>query len=275
MHCYTGCMTTLASDSPVPGAVAGQAAADRLPLRERKKLATRRRMRRIALTLIAQRGFAHVTVEDIAEAAEVSPRTFFNYFPSKEAVLFGPDPDRFEDMREHLLADQPGAPAFTVLRAVLVEQAAHIADELSELGDDPTEWVRLMRLAHADSHLRAAQASSLAVFEASMAEAVAERLGTDPARDPYPLLLAGAAMSVMRSSISFWGRTGGAVPLAELVGSAFAALAGGLPEDCALRSLAARADPAGCDPAGLDSLSAPPPSDPDDRAATHRKDHQS
>ena len=51
-------------------------------LRERKKLATRRLLRRTTLELVARHGFPNVTVEDIAEAADVSPRTFFNYFPS-------------------------------------------------------------------------------------------------------------------------------------------------------------------------------------------------
>src|ERR1700728_4138151 len=88
-------------------------------LRERKKLATRRLLRRAALDLVAERGLSSVTVEDIAEAADVSPRTFFNYFPSKEAALFGGDPDRAADLRARSTNPAPSSPALDARRAVL------------------------------------------------------------------------------------------------------------------------------------------------------------
>ena len=108
----------------------------RASLRERKKLATRRALRRVTLDLIAERGFAHVTVEDIAEAAEVSPRTFFNYFPSKEAALFGADPDRVAALRQRVVRETPGGPVLEALRMVMVSEAQRVADELSELEDN-------------------------------------------------------------------------------------------------------------------------------------------
>ena len=63
-----------------------------------------------------------------------------------------------------------------------------------------------MKAAHADPQLRAAQASHMAQVESSFASALAERLGTDPDRDPYPLLLASAATAVLRATMSFWAR---------------------------------------------------------------------
>ena len=62
--------------------------------RDRKKHATRQALRDAALQLVTERGFANVTVEDIAEAVDVATRTFFNYFPSKEAAVIGADPGR-------------------------------------------------------------------------------------------------------------------------------------------------------------------------------------
>ena len=209
----------------------------RSSLRERKKLATRRVIRRIALELIAERGFSHVTVEDIAAAADVSPRTFFNYFPSKEAVLFGADPGRAEELRAHLVHDLPGHSALEVLRAVLVERTRHLAAELAELGSDPARWAAQMKAVQGDPQLRAAQAAHMAQVESIFASALAQRLGTDPDRDPYPMLLASAATRRAAGDMSFWAASGGAVPLDQLTDAAYQALADGFPENCALRDL--------------------------------------
>jgi AcrR family transcriptional regulator len=204
-------------------------------LRERKKLATRHELRRVTFRLVAEHGFSNVTVEEIAEAANVSPRTFFNYFPSKEAVLFGADPDRAVATRDAIVHQAPGEPVVNVLRAVMTSQAREVAAEFTELGGDPVDWLGRMRAARTDPHLRAAHAAQMAVVERAMAEAIAERLGTDLERDPYPGLLAAMATGVFRSSMTFWGATGGTVPLDHLVDLAFRALADGLPERCDLR----------------------------------------
>jgi AcrR family transcriptional regulator len=206
-------------------------------LRERKKLATRRSLRRITLDLVTERGFAHVTVDDIAEAADVSTRTFFNYFPSKEAALFGTYSDQATALRERIAHEAPGEPVLDALRMVMVSNAQTVADELSELGGDPAEWLRRMKAARADPHLRAARAAQMAMVERAISEGLAERLGTDPDRDPYPGLLAATAAGVFRASMMFWTGSGGTESLDRIVDLAFRALADGLPEDCALRQV--------------------------------------
>jgi AcrR family transcriptional regulator len=208
-------------------------------LRERKKQATRRLLRRAALGLVAERGLANVTVEDIAEAAEVSPRTFFNYFPSKEAVLFGGDPDRAAQLRERVATHAPGEPVIAALRAVLAQDAEVMADELRSLGGDPADWLRRMKVARTDPLVRAAHAAQMAMIERAIADGIAARLGADQETDPYPGVLAAAAVSVIRACLSFWTGASGTVQLGHLIDQAFQALAGGFPEDSALRNSAA------------------------------------
>jgi AcrR family transcriptional regulator len=212
-------------------------------LRERKKLATRRALRRVALDLVAERGFSQVTVEDIAAAADVSPRTFFNYFPSKEAALFGTDPDRVAALRERVLREAPGQPVLDALRVVLAAEARTVTQEAAELDGDPAEWLRRMKAVGADPQLRAAQAAHMGLLECALTEALGERLGTDPELDPYPALLAGVAAAVIRATTIFWATSGGAVPLDELTDQAFGALAAGLPDDSAMRQASQAAAP--------------------------------
>jgi AcrR family transcriptional regulator len=240
-------------------------------LRERKKQATRRSLRRIALDLVAERGFAQVTVEDIAAAADVSPRTFFNYFPSKEAALFGADPERTAVLRRRIVEEAPGETALEALRQIMMDEARARSAEIADLGGEKQEWMKHMRVTQSDLHLRAARAAHMASIESEIAAAVAERLGTDPDRDPYPLVLASAAMAVMRAAFMFWPVSDGAIPLERFVDAACRALASGLPEDSDLRTLissdtapSAGRDPADSDPAaGRDPASPASPAAPD------------
>lgn len=67
-------------------------APDQLGLRERKRLATRQTIQRAALQVVREQGLDGATVDEIARVADVSPRTFFNYFPSKEDAILGDAP---------------------------------------------------------------------------------------------------------------------------------------------------------------------------------------
>jgi len=81
-------------------------------LRERKRLATRRSIERSALALVAERGLDKVTVDEISHRADVSPRTFFNYFASKESALVGDAPELLDEaaVEEYISAGPEESP---------------------------------------------------------------------------------------------------------------------------------------------------------------------
>lgn len=98
-----------------------------LGLRERKKRRTREALTEAAVALFAERGYDQTTVADIAAAADVAPRTFFSYFPSKEAVLFAGTDDRLE-LIGAAFADLPdGLEPVDALRRI-VDRIADMAD---------------------------------------------------------------------------------------------------------------------------------------------------
>jgi AcrR family transcriptional regulator len=114
-----------------------------------------------------------------------------------------------------------------------------MADELRSLGGDPADWLRRMRVARSDPHIRAAHAAQMAMIERAIAEGLAVRLGADQETDPYPGVLAAAAVGMVRACLTFWAGTGGATPLGQLIDQAFKALAAGLPENSDLRRITA------------------------------------
>ena len=148
-------------------------------------------------------------------------------------------------------------------RCVAAGEACAVAEELGGLGGDPGAWLARMKAANVDPHLRAAQAAHMAAVERVLAGALAERLGTETDRDPYPLLLVSALMGVMRAVVMIWAGVGGAVTLERLTDAAFQSLAEGFPEQCELRSIVADAVGTGkklaaplCRPAPVDQISA-------------------
>src|SRR5437588_10343881 len=85
-------------------------------LRERKKQQTREKIAQVALQLFAERGYDQTTLAEIAEAADVSPRTIFAYFESKEDILFCDEPVMFERLRDTLEQRPAGATTIDALR---------------------------------------------------------------------------------------------------------------------------------------------------------------
>ncbi|NUS03773.1 MAG: TetR family transcriptional regulator [Nonomuraea sp.] len=97
-------------------------------LRERKKARTRETILREAFALFRERGYNATTVEQIAEAAEISPATFFRYFPTKEDLV---TLDRFPPLVEALATQPPGAPVTVLRGAFRAAFAALSAEEIA------------------------------------------------------------------------------------------------------------------------------------------------
>jgi len=149
-------------------------------LREQKKLATRQALSWAAMRLAVERGLDNVLVGDIAAAAGVSPRTYNNYFPSKEAAICGIVVDRGERVSAALLARPAGEPLADALLAAVMTQY----DMPGELDRD---WVARTRLVTSSPSLRGEFLKALADTERSLADAIAQRCGI---KDLFPAVLA-------------------------------------------------------------------------------------
>jgi AcrR family transcriptional regulator len=160
-------------------------------LRERKKQRTREQIIDAAMGLFAVRGYHATTIADIAEAAEVSPRTFFSYFPSKEAVVFH-DADRDLDGLASALRDRlPGETAFDALRR-------WIDSMIDERMSEQDEALLRKRLCREDEGLANFQGGLMARIHELLLEAIADDLG-EPADALRPRLVAAAALAALTS----------------------------------------------------------------------------
>jgi AcrR family transcriptional regulator len=110
------------ADKPVPP---GQLTAAPVSSgQERRRRRTQRALQNAAIALVGGRGLAEVTADDIAAAAGVSRRTFFNHFPTKAAALFDPDPADAERLAQLLAAASGSADPWRALQSALVSFVA-------------------------------------------------------------------------------------------------------------------------------------------------------
>ena len=153
-------------------------------LRERKRRATRLAIQQAALRIALDAGWPAVTVDEIARRADVSPRTFFNYFPSKEQALLGDDPTL------------PPGPALDTFRAggpsgeLLTDLGALLVHATSELVEERGLLAERQRVLRAAPELFTRRMASMKEFQAEIEDAVAVRLAaTEPevAADPDAL----------------------------------------------------------------------------------------
>ncbi len=164
-------------------------------LRERKKRLTRSLISNTATQLFMERGFDDVKVAEIAQACGVSEKTVYNYFPTKESLLFDREPELAAEIWRAL---GPGATADSPVEGALEALATGRQEALANWQDDAREFHRrFMELIETTPSLRTAMRDMLDRLEQTTAEALAERTGVSPEM-PEPRIAASALIGLWR-----------------------------------------------------------------------------
>ena len=189
--------------------VTGTAQSAPRSLRERRRARARDGIEGVALELFVEYGYEATTVEQIAEAALISPRTFFRYFSSKEDVVLARGREEMT-LAARSLAERPlDEPVIESLRAV-VEVFARLRDS------DRERHLAWLRLVTTTPPLAAAFLELLHATEQMLREFVAARLDFSPA-DRGPRLVAAAFGTSFRVAAETWLASDGAEDMATLV----------------------------------------------------------
>lgn len=194
-----------------------------LGLRERKRRDTRRALQHAILTESIQRGYDRVTIEDVCRVADVSPRTFFNYFTSKEDAVLGAAPGFPGDAAvERFVEGGFGADALRDLPELFLS--------MSEGLDDIDILALRKKLIRQEPGLLGLRASSSRAFESLLADVVGRRMTREqPDADPGDTertarLIAMVGFATIRHGWLAWIDSGGARPLDEQLRESFADL---------------------------------------------------
>ncbi|GAA1936608.1 TetR family transcriptional regulator [Kitasatospora viridis] len=200
---------------PAAGSELEELLAAPLGLRERKKLKTRRAIRSAAFDLFAEQGYDATTVDQIASQAEVSPSTFFRYFPTKEDVVISDD---YDPLLENGFRSRPvDEPLIESLRQAMIGPLRQI------LAVERDEVLLRMQLFRAVPAIRARAMAEQQETSDRLCALIAERTGR-PAGDLPVRALVAAMLAASAEAVVYWAEHDGVDDLAELVGAAFDAL---------------------------------------------------
>jgi AcrR family transcriptional regulator len=191
--------------------------------RERRRVAKRAAIRGVAIRLALDEGLDAATVDAISAAADISPRTFFNYFPSKDDV-FSIEPHQWST--EEIIAELKARPADEApvesMRAVVKVMA-----EAAGFANFAEEWELLQGLYRRHPELFGKmRVDKVDITIAALVKEIAARTGTDPATDLYPGLLVNAAFAALQTAENASRVSDRALP--ELLDNAFDLLIRGL-----------------------------------------------
>jgi AcrR family transcriptional regulator len=195
-------------------------ARDGLGLRERKKLATRRALCDAAMQLAISHGIEAITPERIADVADVSPRTFRNYFSSPEEAIIAGMQESARAMPANLRARPATEPIWDSLCIALVTT---VEETMSA-----RELIQLLELVRCHRSLLAEHLTVLEEVGQQLAEIIAERTGTDLNRDIYPRMLADVARTAVKSSMDLWSQGNTGRDIGEILTEALDLLGRGL-----------------------------------------------
>jgi AcrR family transcriptional regulator len=190
-------------------------------LRERKKQQTRDRLVEAAFSLFEQRGFENVSAAEIAAYADVSERTFFRYFPSKDDVIF-PDADQQRAHVQELVANLP--PTLSLVDG-LRETLRTLSHELKESKEVQLARARLVA---ATPSLQTIILHREQEWVQSFANAIADRLGLDQSVDMRPELTAAVIVAAFRVVMGRWIISGGDADINQMLDEALAYVGTGL-----------------------------------------------
>ncbi|MFJ7072980.1 TetR family transcriptional regulator [Streptomyces sp. NPDC098781] len=172
-------------------------------LRERKKQRTRDALLRTALELFTTQGYERTTVDDIAEAVDVSQRTFFRYFAGKEEAALA-----VEDMTvAHFVETVRGRPRHEAPMEALRQAVLEGWDTLNDVIESvvPVElYLRMYQVVESTPVLLAAHLRKSVEIEETIARILAEREGVDLDTDPRPRLAVAVFGGVMRLTERQW-----------------------------------------------------------------------